>query len=151
MEAMIRTPKDTPTATPVLIPSLDSEDSLFIRLEAESAIEVDVEEISVDDREGIDGLAVTVSVTLSIVMSVSVCGSVSFVDSVTVTVTMLCELALAALERLSTPHSYKEYSLQSRRLRESNSSERFHASWETNSPCSSITIATRVISAAVCI
>lgn len=122
MEAMIRTPKDTPTATPVLIPSLDSEDSLFVRLEAESAIEVDVEEISVDDSEGIDGLAVTVSVTLS------VCGSVSFVDSVTVTVTMLCELALAALERLSTPHSYKEYSLQSRRLRESNSSERFHAS-----------------------
>lgn len=103
MEAMIRTPKDTPTATPILIPSSDPGDALLVRLERESAVErvlveecsVDGEEVSVDDSEDIDGLADgdTVSVT------VSVCVSVSFVDSVAVTVTTLCEVALIALDR----------------------------------------------------
>lgn len=97
-KAMMRTPKDTPTAAPVLIPSLDSEEGLFVELEEESATEVeegsvDVEEVFVDDSEDIDGLAVTVSVTLS----VHVCPS--FADSVAVTVTTLGELTLAALER----------------------------------------------------
>lgn len=103
MEAMIRAPKDTPTATPVFIPSVDCVDALLVPLEAESAVErvvveeglVDVEEVSVDDSEDIDGLADgdTVFVT------VSVHASVSFVDFVAVTVTMLCELALIALDR----------------------------------------------------
>lgn len=79
MEAMIRAPKDTPTATSIFIPSVECVDAL----------------VSVDDSEDIDGLADgdTVSVT------VSVHASVSFVDFVAVTVTMLCELALIALDR----------------------------------------------------
>lgn len=102
MEAMIRAPKDTPTATPVFIPSVDCGDALLVPLEAESAVErvlveeglVDVEEVSVDDSEDIDGLADgdTVSVTVSVHAPVSV-------DFVAVTVTMLCELALIALDR----------------------------------------------------
>lgn len=39
MEAMVRTPKDTPSATPILISSLDSGDALLVRLEGESAVE----------------------------------------------------------------------------------------------------------------
>lgn len=138
MEAMIRTPKDTPTATPIFIPSLDSEAALIGKLEAEPAIEVilleegskDVEDVSVYDSEDTDGLAVAVSVTLSVVvlLSVHVWFFVFFVDFVVVTVTKLCELALAALEGLSNPHSYKDYSLQSRTLRKSKSSEWFQAS-----------------------
>lgn len=103
MEAMIRAPKDTPTAMPVFIPSVDCGDALLVPLEGESAVErvlvkeglVDVEEVSADDSEDIDGLADgdTVSIT------VSVHASVSFVDFVAVTVTMLCELALIALDR----------------------------------------------------
>lgn len=127
MEAMIRTPKDTPTATPILVPSLDSEAALIEELEAEPAIEVVLLEEGSKDVEGVsvsDGLAVAVSVTLS----VHVCFSVFFVDFVVVTVTKLCELALAALEGLSNPHSYKDYSLQSRTLRKSKSSEWFQAS-----------------------
>lgn len=100
IEAMIRTPKDTPTATPILIPSLDSEDALLVTLDGGPAIggvlvekgSVDVDKVSVDDSEDIDE-GDTVSVT------VSVCVSVSFVDFVAVTVTMLCELALIALDR----------------------------------------------------
>ena len=117
MEAMIRTPKDTPTATPILIPSLYSGDALSVR---EEGVMVDVEEVSVDDSEDIDGLAVgdtvsvTVSVVLSVVLSVSVCVSVSFVDCVIVAVTMLCELTLIELDRKSIPHSYRYYSPQSR-------------------------------------
>lgn len=113
MEAMIRTPKDTPTATPILIPSLYSGDALSVR---EEGVMVDVEEVSVDDSEDIDGLAVgdTVSVTVSVVLSVSVCVSVSFVDCVIVAVTMLCELTLIELDRKSIPHSYRYYSPQSR-------------------------------------
>ena len=103
MEAMIRAAKDTPTATPIFIPSVNSGDALLVPLEGESTVEkvlveeglVDVEEFSVVDREDIDGLADgdTVSVT------VSVRASVSFVDFVAVTFTMLCELALIALDR----------------------------------------------------
>lgn len=99
-EAMIRTPKDTPTARLIFIPSLDSEDALFGELEADSAIEVvlleegskDVEDVTVYDSEDTDGLAVTITVTLSFTIAVSahVCFFVFFVDSV------LCELALAA-------------------------------------------------------
>lgn len=110
MKAMIRTPRDTPTATPILIPSLDSGDALLVRLERGSVVErvlveegpVDVEEVSVDDSENSDGLAVgdTVSVTvsvilsvvLSVVLSVSVCISVSFFM-------VLCELTLIKLDR----------------------------------------------------
>lgn len=110
MKAMIRTPRDTPTATPILIPSLDSGDALLVRLERGSVVErvlveegpVDVEEVSVDDSEDSDGLAVgdTVSVTvsvilsvvLSVVLSVSVCISVSFFM-------VLCELTLIKLDR----------------------------------------------------
>lgn len=137
MEAMIRTPKDTPTATPIFIPSLDSEAALIGKLEAEPGIEVilleedskDVEDVSVYDSEDTDGLAIAVSVTLSVVvlLSVHVCFFVFFVDFVVVTVTKLCELALA-LEGLSNPHSCKDYSLQSRTLRKSKSSEWFQAS-----------------------
>lgn len=117
MEAMIRTPKDTPTATPILIPSLFSGDALPVLEEGgEEGVIVDVEEVSVDDSEDIDGLAVgdTVSVTVSVVLSVFVCVSVSFVDCVVVAVTMLCELALIELDRKSIPHSYRYYSPQSR-------------------------------------
>lgn len=106
MKAMIRTPRDTPTATPILIPSLDSGDALLVRLERGSVVErvlveegpVDVEEVSVDDSEDSDGLAVgdtvsvTVSVILSVVLSVSVCISVSFFM-------VLCELTLIKLDR----------------------------------------------------
>lgn len=113
MEAMIRAPRDTPTPTPILIPSLDSGVALLVRLERESTFErvlvergsVDVEEVSVDDSEDIDGLGVvdTVSVTnsvvLSVVLSVVVSISVFFADSVAVTVTMLCELTLIILGR----------------------------------------------------
>lgn len=105
MEAMIRAPKGTPTATPVFIPSVDCEDSLLVPLEAESAVErvlveeglVDVEEVSVDDSEDIDGLADGDTVSVSV--TVSVHASVSFVDFVAFTVTMLRELALIALDR----------------------------------------------------
>lgn len=104
MKAMIRTPRDTPTATPILIPSLDSGDALLVRLERGSVIEralveegsVDVEEVSVDDSEDPDGLAVgdTVSVTVSVILSVvlSVVLSVSFFM-------VLCELTLIKLDR----------------------------------------------------
>ena len=158
-EAMIRTPKDTPTARLILIPFLDSEDALFGKLEAEPAIEVvlleegskDVEDVSVYGSEDTDGLAVTLTVTLSVIISViisvsaHVCFFVFFVDFV------VCELALAAWEGLSNPHPSKDYSLQTRTLRKSKSSEWFQASWETYSAGSSGTVATRFISAAVCI
>lgn len=108
MEAMIRAPKGTPTATPAATPvfiPVDCEDSLLVPLEAEPAVErvlveeglVDVEEVSVDDSEDIDGLADGDTVSVSV--TVSVHASFSFVDFVAVTVTMLCELALIALDR----------------------------------------------------
>lgn len=97
---MMSTPKDTPTAAPTLIPSLESEDALFAELEGEAAIEVrvleegwvDVEEVSVDDSEGVDGLAVTVSVHVCI-------------PPFAVTVMTLGELTLAALVELLNPPS----------------------------------------------
>lgn len=145
MEAMIRTPKDTPTATPILIPSLFSGDALPVLEEGgEEGVIVDVEEVSVDDSEDIDGIAVgdTVSVTVSVFVSVSV----SFVDCVVVAVTMLCELVLIELDRKSIPHSYRYYSPQSRIP---NESEGYKAFWETYCPCSSGTIAKSIIFAAV--
>lgn len=111
IKAMIRTPRDTPTATPILIPSLDSGDASAVRLlERGSAIErvlvkegsVDVEEVSEDDCPAVgDTVSVTVSVILSVVPSVvlSVILSVSLADSVAGNVMVLCELTLIALDR----------------------------------------------------
>lgn len=110
IKAMIRTPRDTPTATPILIPSLDSEDASLVRLERGSGVErilleegsvdvevsvdVDVEEVSVDDCTAVgDTFSVTVSVILFVVISVSVA------DSVAETVIVLCELTLITLDR----------------------------------------------------
>ena len=111
MEAMTRTPKDTPIAAPVLIPSLDSEDALLVLLGSEPTVEKvllkegskDVEEVSVDDSENIERLAVIVSVIIFVALAVAVC--VFLKVSVAITVTMLCELGLISLERLSNPHS----------------------------------------------
>lgn len=106
IKAMIRTPRDTPTATPILIPSLDSGDASAVRLERGSAIErvlvkegsVDVEEVSEDDCPAVgDTVSVTVSVILSVVLSVVL--SVSLADSVAGNVMVLCELTLIALDR----------------------------------------------------
>lgn len=84
IKAIIRTPRDTPTVTPILIPSLDSGDATAVLLlleEIESAIEravvveevegmMQVEDVSVDDVIAIDDT--TVSVTFSVILSVVV-------------------------------------------------------------------------------
>lgn len=87
IKAIIRTPRDTPTATPILIPSLDSGDTLVVLLlleEIGSAIEralvVEVEDVSVDDAIAIDDT--TVSVTFSVVLSVVVAVVVAVVLTV---------------------------------------------------------------------
>lgn len=114
MKAMIRTPRHTPTATPILIPSLDSgeDDALLVlvllllllleeeigsvviegalvAVEEEGSGSVEVEDVSAIDAVGDD---TTVSVTFSVILSVVITVVLSVILIVSFATAVPCEL-----------------------------------------------------------